>query len=103
MALSKALLSPHHDHFMFQAGGIGQLPECLSSVPAMQAAVAAAIAPAAPEVTIPDSAPVNSAKPSAHPRCNSSMLTKCCAASTWAWRTSEIREIHSDTSRCLGN
>ena len=48
----------------------------------MQAAVAAAIAPAAPEVTMPDSAPVNSAKRRPTARCKSSMLTKYCAASS---------------------
>ena len=51
------------------------------SLPAMHAAVEAAIAPAAPEVIIPDSAPVSSASLRPTARCSSIMLTKYRAAS----------------------
>ena len=51
-----------HDDFVFQSGGIGQLPDFLADrCPPCRLAVAAAMAPAAPEVMIPDSAPVSSA------------------------------------------
>src|SRR5437868_8502750 len=80
--------SSHHDHFMLQPGRIGKLPDVLVIGAGHARGVAAAIAPAAPEVMNPDSAPVNSDKRLPTARCNSSMLTKCCAASTCACRTS---------------
>src|SRR4030088_2523256 len=56
--------------------------------PAVQAAVEAPLPPAAPEVIIPDSAPVSSASLRPAARCSSTMLTKWCEASVWAARTS---------------
>jgi len=48
----------------------------LSSVPAMHPAVATAMAPAAPEVIIPDSAPVSSANRRPMACCKSITFTK---------------------------
>ena len=62
MALSKALRPPAMTTSCFIPVVSGSCQISLSSVPAMQAAVAAAMAPAEPEVTIPDSAPVSSDK-----------------------------------------
>ena len=62
----------------------------LSLVPAMHPAVAAAIAPAAPDVTMPDSAPVSSDNFRPAPRCSSIIFTKYCAASTWATDFGEL-------------
>src|ERR1700677_4804516 len=60
----------------------------LSLLPAIHAAVAADIAPAEPEVTMPDSAPVNSDKRRPTPRCKSNILTKYSDASSCVGRTS---------------
>jgi len=62
MALSKALRPPAMTTSFFKPVVSGSCQISLSSAPAMQAAVAAAIAPADPEVTMPDSAPVSSDK-----------------------------------------
>ena len=61
MALSNALRPPTMMTSCFSPVVSGSCQIFCGSVPAMHAAVAAAIAPAAPEVIIPDSAPVNSA------------------------------------------
>ena len=54
----------------------------VAGVPGLTPRIAsAAMAPAAPEVIIPDSAPVSSASLRPTPRCSSTMLTKYCAAS----------------------
>src|SRR5262252_3906225 len=58
------------------------------SLPAMHAAADAASAPAAPEVIIPDSAPVSSANRRPAPFCSSTMFTKWCEASVCAALTS---------------
>jgi len=63
------------------------------------AAVADAIAPAAPEVTMPDSAPESSASRFPAARCSSKISTKCFEASCFAARTSgsssePLRYVH---------
>jgi len=71
----------------------------LGSDPAKHAAVAATMAPAAPDVTIPDSAPESSASRFPTPRCNSNISTKFSAGSCFACRTSgsssePLRYVH---------
>ena len=88
MALSKALRPPAMTTSCFIPVVSGSCQISLSSVPAMQAAVAAAMAPAEPEVTMPDSAPVSSDRRRPTARWRSSMFTKYSPASSWAWRTS---------------
>ena len=88
MALSKALRPPAMTTSCFIPVVSGSCQISLSSVPAMQAAVAAAMAPAEPEVTMPDSAPVSSDRRRPTARWSSSMFTKYSLASCWAWRTS---------------
>ena len=85
-AVEGAPSAEHHD-FVLQAGGVGQLPHLFRIGPAMQPAVAAAIAPAAPEVTMPDSAPDSSASFRPAACWSSKMSTKCWAASSMALRT----------------
>jgi hypothetical protein len=88
MALSKALRPPSMTTSFFMPVVSGSCQTLAGSVPAMHPAVAAAMAPAAPELTMPDSAPDNSAsfRPAAF--CSSKMSTKWWAASSMARRTS---------------
>ena len=88
MALSNALRPPSMTTSFFMPVVSGSCHTLFGSVPAMQPAVAAAIAPAAPEVTMPDSAPDSCAsfRPAAF--CSSKMSTKCWAASAIARLTS---------------
>ncbi len=88
MALSNALRPPTMMTSCFIPVGSGSCQIFCGSLPAMHAAVEAAIAPAAPLVTKPDSAPVNSASFRPAARCRSTMLTKWCEASACAARTS---------------
>ena len=60
IALSNALRPPSMTTSFFMPVVSGSCQTLFGSVPAMQPAVAAAIAPAAPEVTMPDSAPDSS-------------------------------------------
>ena len=98
MAEAVATAIAERRHLMIEAGtGVGKSFAYL--VPAMQAAAAEAIAPAEPEVTIPDSAPESSARRLPAPRCSSKMSTKCFAASCLATRTSgsssdPLRYVH---------
>ena len=66
----------------------GSCQTAFGSSPPMQAAVPAAMAPAAPEVTIPDSAPESSASFRPAASCSSNMSTKCFPAASAARRTS---------------
>ena len=61
IALSKALRPPDMITSFLRPVVSGSCQMSLSSVPAMHPAVETAMAPAAPEVIIPDSAPVSSA------------------------------------------
>jgi hypothetical protein len=88
MALSNEMRPPNITTSCFMPVVSGNCQILAGSVPAMQAAVATAIAAAAPEVTIPDSAPESSARRFATPRSNSHMSTKCKAASCLAAFTS---------------
>ena len=76
MALSNALRPPIMIDFTLQAGCVGQLPDIFRIGPGDAAAVAEAIAPAEPEVTIPDSAPESFARSRPAAACNSNMSTK---------------------------
>src|SRR5437016_13939559 len=84
----KSTPAAHHDDFILQSVVSGSCQIYFGSLPAMHAAAADAIAPAAPEVTMPASAPVNSARRRLAACCNSNMLTKYSAASRCAACTS---------------
>ena len=76
MALSNALRPPTMMTSCFRPVVSGSCQMFLSSVPAMHPAVAAAMAPAEPEVTMPDSAPVSSDKRRPTARCRSMHVDK---------------------------
>jgi len=76
MALSNAPSAADPDDFVFQSSGVGSCQIYFASLPAMQAAVAEAIAPAAPDVTIPAFSASNSASRRLAACCSSNMLTK---------------------------
>ena len=88
IALSKALRPPSMTTSFFMPAVSGSCHTFFGSVPAMQPAVAAAMAPAAPEVTMPDSAPDSCANFLPAACCSSKISTKCRAASSMARRTS---------------
>ncbi len=103
MALSNALLPPAMTTSCFSPVVSGSCQICRSLSPAMHAAVAAAMAPAEPEVTMPDSAPVNSAS-----RRPARAAVRAYSQSARRLRPGrrellEIPESHSDKSRCHGN
>src|SRR5213595_1226325 len=87
-ALSNALLPPTMMTSCFSPVVSGSCQIYFGSLPAMHAAAADAMAPAAPEVTMPASAPVNSARRRLAACCNSNMFTKYSEASRCAARTS---------------
>ena len=62
MALSNTLRPPTMTTSFFSPSVLGSCQTLSGSVPAMHPAVATAMAPAAPEVIMPDSAPVSSAR-----------------------------------------